>query len=116
MIMAGLYIGSVLTVFVLIWIRHYHLIVFRFGRYMSDRHPAVWKAMIEDAGWYRPQWATLYYSKAVYDFIWRSEEDFGEKDIAELKKKIRAIIWELPLYFVAVAVITSLLIWSGILQ
>ena len=74
-----------------------------------------WEKMKEDTGWYRPKWATIYYSKAVHDFIWRSDESFNDEQIKLLKQKIRRFIWELPLYLVSVVIITLLFIWLGVL-
>lgn len=115
MILVHVYVGIVLMSFMFIWARHFYLIHIKLNRYMLLRHPSEWKAMKENLGWYRPQWATLYYSKAVYDFIWRSGEDFGDENVSRLKRMIKAFIRELPIYFLSVTFITLLLIWFRVL-
>jgi len=79
---------------------------------MTINYKNEWDKMKEDTGWYRPKWATFYYSKAVYDFIWRSEESFNDDQIKFLKQKIRRFIWELPLYLILVVIISLFFIWS----
>jgi hypothetical protein len=82
---------------------------------MDTNHKDEWEKMMEDTGWLRPKWATFYYSNAVYVFIWKSDESFGDEYISFLKRKIKRIIWELPLYFVSVIVLTFLFIYFKVL-
>ena len=82
---------------------------------MLSYHESEWKKMKTDTGWYRPNWATLYYSKAVYDFIWRSNENFGDESIATQKRIIKRFVWELIFYFIIVVVLTLSCILTGIL-
>lgn len=104
------YILVVAAMFLTIWMKHYWLIRFVLNKHMSNCHKLVWQKMKDDTGWYRPNWATLYFSKAVYDFIWRSEESFGDANIPVLRRRIKRIIWELPLFFGAIPLLTVLLI------
>jgi len=59
------------------------------NKYMLEKYPTQWNDMKSDTGWHRPTWATLYYTKSVYDFIWRSEEYFADENILSLKKKLK---------------------------
>ena len=101
--------------FVYIWINHYYLIHFKMNNYMLKKYPTYWNKMKSDTSWYRPTWATLYYTKAIYDFIWRSEEYFADNNIFFLKRKIKRIIWELPLFFIVVIFCSICLVWFGLL-
>lgn len=112
---AQLYIIIIAALFLTIWIRHYYLIHFVLDNYMSANYPKIWSNMKEDTGWYRPSWATIYYTKAIYRFIWKSDDYFGDKNLKLLKPKIKKIVWELPLYFVSVIIITFILIYLRIL-
>ncbi len=69
--------------------------------------------MKEDTGWYAPTWANLYFTKAVYDFIWKAHETFGDEEVTRLRHRIRSIIWELLLFLISVPVVTFLLILAG---
>ena len=95
--------------FISIWARHYWLIR-SLGKYMDAFHKSKWREMMEDTGWFRPTWTTLYYSKAVYDFIWRSADTLGDDNICVFKKRIKRFIWELPLFFFIVTIVSALLI------
>jgi len=86
------------------------------NNYMSEKYPNQWNIMKRDTGWYRPTWATLYYTKAIYDFIWRSDEYFADKEILSLKRQIKRFVWELPLFFVVVISLSFLLVWIGWLR
>ena len=114
--MGIIYIWFVGIAFIIIWARHVYLVHYKLNKYMTQNHGNIWETMKHDTGWYRPNWATLYYSKAVYDFIWKSSETYGDDYLTVLKKEIKRFIWELPLYFVAVILITYLLILMGILK
>ncbi len=83
---------------------------------MLKSHNLFWEKMKNDTGWYRPTWATLYYSKAVYDFIWRSDEDLNDPLVRHLRRKIRRFIWELSIFFVGVLLTTILLINIGLFK
>jgi hypothetical protein len=72
--------------------------------------------MKEDTAWYRPSWATLYYGKAVYEFIWGEKTILNDENIDSIKRKIKRIIWELPIFFVAVVTITIVFISLGLLK
>jgi hypothetical protein len=75
-----------------------------------------WSKMKENTGWYRPNWATLYYGKAVYEFIWGKDRLFNDENIDSILRKIKRIIWELPAFFIVVVGMTILLISLGILK
>lgn len=55
-------------------------------------------------------------SKAIYKFVWCSNEYFGDNNISIQRLRIRRIIWELPLFFVIIISMTLLLIITGILR
>ncbi len=111
------YIATIAIIWVFLLGRHYYLIHIKFNAYMLEHHEAEWKKMKQDlTGWYRmPSW-TLYYTKAVYDFIWRSDENLGDQAIALLKKRIRRFLFELPLFFFIVVFVTLVLIWTSVLR
>jgi hypothetical protein len=69
---------------------------------MMSHFKNFWEELKEDSRWYRPSWANLYHSKAVHDFIWRSDEDFGDANIRILKQKIKRIIWEFVAYILII--------------
>ena len=92
------------------WARHFYLVHIKLNSYMKINYKNEWEKMKDDTGWYRPKWATIYYSRAVYKFIWKSDENFNDVKINILKRKIRRFVWELPLYLLVVAIITILLI------
>ncbi len=83
------------------------------NKYMLEKYPAQWSDMKSDTGWYRPTWATLYYTNAVYDFIWRSEEYFADENVLSLKRKIKRFIWELPLFFIGAIFLAFCFVWFG---
>jgi len=113
---APIYIFVVAIAFVFIWTRHFYLVHFKLNQYMLKNHKFEWNKMKEDTSLYRLPWMNLYYTKAVYNFIWRSVETYGDENIHMQRLKICRFRWELPLYFVLVMVVTILFIWSGILK
>lgn len=108
-----IFLVLIASLYVFIWFRHYYLIHCKMNKYMLEKYPSQWNDMKHDKGWYRPTWATLYYTKAVYDFIWRSEEYFADENVFLLKKKIKRFIWELPLFFVGAIFLSFFLVWLG---
>ncbi len=88
--------------FIYLWGRHYWLVHTVLNNYMELKHKTKWDKMKEDTGWLRPKWATLYFSQAVFEYIWKSDNNFSDQELNLLKKKIKRFIWELPIYFVAV--------------
>lgn len=78
MIVGYAYLLVVLASFVLLWGRHAYLIHIRLNKYMMRHHRESWEKMKEDTSLYRLPWMNFYYTKAVYDFIWNSEEDYGD--------------------------------------
>jgi len=82
---------------------------------MMRHHRDSWEKMKEDTSLYRLPGMNLYYTKAVYDFIWNSEEDYGDTQVALQGKSIRRLLWELPFYLVVLAAIIDALIRSGVL-
>jgi hypothetical protein len=108
-----IYLVVIASIFIFIWIRHYYLIHFKMNSYMSAKYSTQWNEMKRDTGWYRPAWATLYYTKAIYDFIWRSEESYDDDNIISLRKEIKRFIWELPLFFVSVIFLSFCFVWFG---
>ena len=111
-----IYMSFITASFIALCLRHYYLIHIKLDRYMHSNHRIKWEKMKKDTGWYRPSWATLYYSKAVYDFIWHSDESFGDQTVVFQKRVIRRVILELASFFVIVIVLTLSLILSGILR
>ena len=116
MAIAPIYIFVVTIAFVFLWVRHFYLIHFKLNRYMLKHHEFEWKKMKEDTSLSRLPWMNLYYTKAVSNFIWRSDEGYGDENIHLQRLRIRRFSWELPLYFVLVIGVTVLFIWSGILK
>lgn len=108
-IFGQIYIVVVMLSFISIWARHYWLIR-SLGAYMVEFHKSNWQKMMENTSWLRPTWATLYYSKAVYDFIWKSADTLGDDNIDIFRKKIKRIMWELSLFFFIVTIVSALLI------
>lgn len=106
------YIGVCLTVFASIVAKHLYLVRYRLSRRMAEKHSRKWTELKEDSRLFAaPHWTHPYISKNVYDFIWRSEESLDDEYIASLRKKIRHIVIELPIFFVSVLAIGFLLIW-----
>jgi hypothetical protein len=48
---------------------------------MSEKYSSEWADMKQDTGWYRPTWATFYYTKSIYNFIWKSEENYNDNNL-----------------------------------
>ncbi|MBA3011590.1 MAG: hypothetical protein FP812_15345 [Desulfobacula sp.] len=113
---APFFIIAVGVAFVFLWARHYYLVHFKLNRYMLKHHEFEWKKMKQDTSWGRAPWMNFYYTKKVYNFIWRSTENYGDKNIHLQKLVIRRFLWELPLYFVVVIGVAALFIGSGILK
>jgi hypothetical protein len=55
-------------------------------------------------------------TKAVYNFIWRSSECFGDNNILLQRRRIRRFIWELPLFFVVVILATLIFTITSIIK
>lgn len=72
--------------------------------------------MKRNSGWYRPSWANLYYSKAVYEFLWKTDECFHDATICILKRKIRNVMRELLIFFTAFVFTLSVLIWRSFFE
>ena len=114
--LAQIYILTIFITFVIIWLKHFYLVHFRLNSYMKMHFNDEWSKMKEDPGWYRPSWATLYYGKGVYEFIWGKDRPFNDENIEFIVRKIKRIIWELPAFIVIVMGMTILLISLGILK
>lgn len=120
-IIVQIYMIAVAICYVLLWIRHFRF-VYKLYIYVLEHHMSEWKIIKREY----PNWLGLeawpssamftFYSRAVYNFVWRSEETFGDPYILSLRRRIRRFVWELPLYFVVVTVTALLLVWSGILR
>jgi hypothetical protein len=118
---AYIYLFAVAISFVAIWVRHFYL-VYKLNIFMLEHHESEWKTTKEE----HPNWFGIeswpssvmftFYSRAAYNFIWRSEESFGDQAILRQRRKIRRFIWELPLYFVMLIAATLFLILTGILK
>ena len=115
-IVAYTYIATIAIIWVFLWVRHFYLIHLM-NTYMLAYHEAEWNKMKKNlTGWYRMPSLTPYYTKAIYDYIWRSDENYGDQNITLQKGRIRRVVWELPLYFFAVLVLTVFLLWTGVLK
>jgi len=82
------------------FIKHFYIFNRMFSPYMDKHHAEEWARMKDDTGWFRPQYASFYHSKAIYDFIWNSSETFGDNNIGAYRKKMKTIAWEIPVAFV----------------
>jgi len=109
-IIANSYIMLIAISYIFLWGRHYWLVHKILNNYMELNYRNEWNKSKEDTGWSRPNWATLYYSKAVYDFVWRSDEIFNDDQINILKQKIKRFIWEFPIFFVAAVIVAVFII------
>jgi hypothetical protein len=72
--------------------RHYYLIRFTFQKYMSKKYPDKWKALKAEsnltAKWLRTEkWFHPYISQSVYNFIWRSKDNYNNPIVELYKKK-----------------------------
>jgi hypothetical protein len=112
----ALYLWLLPISFVALWLRHVYLVHVKFNRYMREHWGLQWKRMKEDTTLYRLSWMNLYFTKAAYDFIWRSDETYGDENIASQRKVMRRFIWELPLYFLAAVGSTIVLVVLGLLR
>lgn len=114
------YIVVVVMIFILLWARHFYFVRIKLSNYMKENYSHNWHKMLNDTSWYSPSWANLYYTKSVYDFIWRKDESFNEYSddifLRDIKKSIRRFAWELPLFFLFVFLLTLFLIISGLLK
>jgi len=113
---AQLYILLIVLIFIYIWAKHFYLVHVILNNYMKTKYGNEWDNMKNDTSWYRPPWATLYFSKSIYDFIWKSDFDFKDKNLMILKKRIKRIGLELPIFFIFVFFSTILFIHLGWLQ
>lgn len=110
---AQIYILIVVLFFIFIWLKHFYLVHFKLNSYMNLNFKNEWDKMKENTGWYRPSWATLYFSKAIHEFIWKTDTNFNDKNISLIKHKIKKIIWELPVFFISVVIVTVFVISLG---
>jgi len=121
--MIGAYIFLIIVPisFILLWIRHFHL-VYKLNIFLMRHHRASWDAFKgRNPNWFGMEpWPSAlvftFYSRAAYNFIWRSEESYGDQSIILQKRRIRRFVWELPMYFVAVMAAAALLISVGVLR
>ncbi len=109
--------GSFFAIVILacfVCIRHHYLVHYKFKKYMSANHNEKWHLMMQERGWLpAPTWSNTYFTKAIYDFIWRSEENYGDPNIDFLRKQIRRFILELPLFVLFVFLWVFCLIMMG---
>ena len=110
--------GEFFLLFILFcWIfpcaKHYFFVRYRFNKYMTLHHKVEWIKMKRDLGLYYPAKMHFYYSKPASDFIWKSNEDFEDKNIQQLRCKIKRIRWEFPLWLVLSILTIVLSIWMG---
>jgi hypothetical protein len=86
---------------IFVLIRHGFLVRFPFRKHMSKNHPVEWESLKNDSNW-TATWIHPYYSQAVYNFIWRSQDNFNDPIVEKYKKQIRWSGWHIPLYFIFV--------------
>lgn len=113
---AKLYILVVIFFLSFIFIRHAYLLRFKLMEILKNKHAVEWKKMMDDTGWLTPNWSSLYRTKAFHDFVWYSNEDYGDHDLMILRKKLKRVVLELILAFVIVIAVTILLINFRILR
>lgn len=100
MVLPEIYIILMIAGWVFLWARHIYLVRYKMNRYMMDHYKDDWKAMKDHPQWYERRMAGIYYSKAVKDFIWKSDIDYGDKNVRILKHKIKRIMLEFSIYVV----------------
>ena len=92
---------AIATGWIFVLIRHCYLIRFPFQKYMSKKHPDKWEPMKNNSNW-TATWIHPYFSQAVYNFIWKSKDNFNDPIVKAFKKRIRWSGWHIPLYFLFV--------------
>jgi len=113
---AQLYILFVIFFLLFIVFRHVYLLRFKLMKILKNKHMLEWNKMMGDTGWLAPNWSSLYRTKAFYNFVWYSNEDYGDHDLSVLRKKLKRINVELIIAFVIVIAVTILLINFKILR
>lgn len=104
------YFFCVVVLFVFIGVKHIYVFQRQFDPYMCRHHTGRWEAMKSGFVW------KLYHTKAIYDFVWKSDEAFNDDNIVEYRNKLRRIAWEIPLFFVLIPAITFPLLFFGFLK
>jgi hypothetical protein len=103
--------------FLYIWIKHCRL-VRKLNTFIESRYSTQWEIIKEK--WPDFTWQLgmklrgPYPSRAIYNFIWRSKEDFGDEEVRFLKGKVRQIRWKLSLFFFVV--ILSFILFAPLLD
>jgi hypothetical protein len=107
--------------FVLIWVKYFYRI-YEFNKYMLACHNLEWmtiKTQTNEWLWMESLFSSPKLNinaKATYDFIWRSNESFGDEGICLRRNNIRRVIFELPLFFAGLMFITVIFTVLGILR
>ena len=109
-ILSCLYFFIVVALFVFIGAKHVYVFQRQFEPHMVRHHADRWEAMKSGFVW------KFYHTKAIYDFVWKSDEAFNDEDIVAYRKKLRRIALEIPLFFVLVPAITFPLLCFGVLR
>ena len=94
---------------IFIFFRHFYLIRFPFSKYMSLKYPKEWENMKNDTNW-TPSWRNPYFSYSVYKFIWKSDENLGDRKISEHQKIIRNSGWHIMLYFLFAGIVGAIMV------
>jgi hypothetical protein len=121
MVVAYLFVFLVAASWVFLWVRHFYL-VYKLNVFLMKYHQEDWESFKRQ----NPNWLEMEpwpssliftcYSRAPYNFIWRSRESYGDQSIVVQRQRIRRFVWELPLWFVAVVAVIVLLILTGVLR
>ncbi len=113
---AQLYILVAVIILLFPIVRHAYLLRFKFMKILKQNHTTEWEKMMKDTRWLTPNWSSLYRTKSFHDFVWYSNEDYGDHDLKKLRNRLKKIVLEITLAFVMVVVVTVLLINFKILR
>ena len=112
MVAAYTYLFMVLALFLLLWLRHVYL-VYKLNTFLLKYHKREWEDFRkQNPSWLRMEsWpsslAFTFYSRAAYNFTWRSKETHGNQAIDAQRRRIRRFVWELPGYLIVVMLVAA---------
>jgi len=111
-----IYILALGVSYLSIWIRHFYL-VYQLYIYLKHQHEAEIAIYMRN----NPNrfgleyWPTSdifkFYQRGMYNFVWRSAENYNDPMIIVMRHRIRRFVVELPLFLVTVISITAILIY-----
>jgi hypothetical protein len=84
---------------------------------MKEKFPDKWEILKEPTGFLAaPSWRAIEHSDNVSNFIWESNEEYGDPYIGMLRSKIKRFKWEMILFFILVPIITFGLVIIGVIK